>query len=175
MSIPMTRVAAFVIPVLAVCGCASFTAPATFGLNHGAATLVRQVCTDIMGLREGLAEFDVCGDSLAESVRALQDADLIARAHEHCEGKGLADGTAALAKCVVVAKREVGLQASADLPPATVSEAPSRSRSVRMTLSQQDESMELSCAHLGLHPASGVFKQCVGSLKVALLGVRNPL
>jgi hypothetical protein len=166
------KTAALAIPVLAVIGCAS-ARPETYGLDPRAATLVRQTCTDIMGLRVGLAEFDACGDSLAESVRVVQDAYLIARAHKRCEGEGLAQGTAELAKCVVLTKRAEG-PAAEDLPQPPVAEAGSGNSYFSMTRSQQDERMELSCAQLGLHPASGGFKYCVLYLKDAIFVAQNP-
>jgi hypothetical protein len=35
--------------------------------------------------------------------------------------------------------------------------------------------MELSCAHLGLHPAATGFAQCVANLRNALFFINNPL
>jgi hypothetical protein len=167
------KTAALAIPVLAVIGCAS-ARPATYGLDPGAASLVRQTCTEIMGLRVGLAEFDACGDSLAQSVRVVQDAYLIARAHKQCELEGFAQGTAELAKCVVVTKRAQGRPVSEDLPSPPVAEARPVNSYFSKSRSQQDESMELSCAHLGLHPATGGFRQCVVSLKEAIFVAQNP-
>jgi hypothetical protein len=166
------KTAALAIPVLAVIGCA--TRPATYGLDPGAATLVRQTCTEIMGLRAGLAEFDACGGSLAESVRVVQDAYLIARAHERCQQEGFTQGTADLAKCVVLSKRAEGRAVSEDLPSPPVAEARPVNSYFSKTRSQQDESMELSCAQLGLHPASGGFRQCVLNLKDAIFVAQNP-
>ena len=152
MLIRSIKTAMLAVPLFAIVGCASVTRVPTYGLDPGGAALVRQTCSDVMGLTVGVAEFDACGDSLAQSVLVRNDADLIARTSAHCEREGFEPGTAALAKCVVLSKRSVAQSAD-----------------------QQNERMELSCAHLGLHPGSGAFKQCVANLRNALLFVQNPL
>jgi len=173
MLIRLIRSAALVIPALAVCACASNPRTELYGLDPASAAMVRQTCTDIMGLRAGV-EFDACNDSLAQSVRALHDARVIARANERCEQQGLLPGTAALATCVVVSKRTEAPPAWEHAAPISVSDAhPGRSY-FRMSPSQQDERMELSCAQLGLHPAWGGFRQCVMNLKDAIFTAQNP-
>jgi hypothetical protein len=142
------KTAMLVVPLFAIVGCASAPRVPTYGLDPNGAALVRQTCSEVMGLTAGVAEFDACGDSLAQSVLMRNDAELIARTTAQCEQEGLEPGTPALAKCVVLAKQ------NAD---------------------QQHERMELSCAHLGLQPASGAFKQCVANLRNALFFVQNPL
>jgi hypothetical protein len=153
------KTAMLAVPLFAIVGCASVTRVPTYGLDPGGAALVRQTCSDVMGLTVGVAEFDACGDSLAQSVLVRNDADLIARTSAHCEREGFEPGTAALAKCVVLSKRT--LAQSAFPEPAGAD--------------QQTERMELSCAHLGLYPGSGAFKQCVTNLRNALFFVQNPL
>jgi hypothetical protein len=177
MTLRWIKAAALAMPVLVLSACASSTRVPTYGLDSGGAALVQQACTNIMGLHAGVAEYYACGDSLAQSVRLLRDADLIARANASCEQQGFTHGTADLAKCVVTSKR-AGLMpvSTADVSTPALVEPASRRTYFSKSSSQQDESMELSCAHLGLHPASGGFKQCVLNLKDALLVAnQNPL
>ncbi len=134
---------------------------------------MRQTCTDVMGIRAGFAEFDACGTSLAETVRIINNSNAIARANDHCESQGLTKGSADLAKCVVVSKQAEGL-APASLAPANVGGL-TRTSYFSMSNSQQHERVELSCAQLGLHPASGDFKYCVMDLKQAIFAVQNPM
>jgi hypothetical protein len=150
-------------------GCAS--QPSTFGLDDGSATMVRRTCSEIMGLRTGL-EFEACGSSLAATYRILQDAHLTLRGDEHCAGQGLARGTAEHAKCVVMFRRTEQPGALLDGAPASVPEARPWQSYFSMSPAQQDERAELSCAQLGLHPATSGFWHCVSNLKYAVANIR---
>jgi hypothetical protein len=119
-------------------------------------------------------EFDACGLSLAESVRMLSEARLTALANEECERQGLMRGTAALAKCVVLTRRGEMRSESASLAPAPGSTVAAEKSYFSVSRSQQEEREELSCAHLGLHPASVGFQQCVANLRTALLTAQYP-
>jgi hypothetical protein len=177
MLIRSIRAAALAIPVIVLSACASNTRVPTYGLDPGGAELVQQACTNIMGLHAGVAEFYACGDTLAQSVRLLRDADLTARANASCEQQGFTRGSADLAKCVVMSKRtDAHLVSTADTSSPPLTEPVARRTYFSESSTQQDESMELSCAHLGLHPASAGFKQCVVNLKDAMLiATQNPL
>ena len=174
MPIRLRKTAVLSIPLLALCGCASVKNPASFGLEPGAANLVRDTCTDIMGLRPGHVEFDACGDSLAESVRLVQHTGRIMRAQQQCEQLGLEPGTAELSKCIVLTKRAPADEGSA-APQLAAGDIRSSNYYFSMTRPQQEQSVELSCAQLGLHPASGAFSQCVVDLRSALFVAQNPL
>jgi hypothetical protein len=173
----LTRIktAALALAALASMGCASITKPHTYGLDADHAALVRQTCSDIMGLPAGVPEFHACGGSLAESVRVQHDARLMAQADSWCEQQGLKPGTADLAKCVLTFRRAEGRSASANTTLTAFSEALPRKSYFTMNYSQQDERAELSCAQLGLHPASVAFTQCVIDLKQAIFAIQNPL
>lgn len=162
--------AALVAPAFALLGCASF--PSTYGLDSGSATMVRQTCSEIMGLRVG-PEAEACGGSLADSVRVLQDASLTAQADQTCAQQGLALGAAEHAKCIVKFRRasEHAALFSNNEPPAVPEAQPWQSY-FSMSRSQQEERAELSCAQLGLHPASGGFWHCVSDLKFAIANIR---
>jgi hypothetical protein len=156
---------------LSLGGCASFTGPNDYGLDNPSAQLVRQTCTEIMGLRLG-PEFEACGGSLAQTVRNLQDAALTLQADQSCEQQGFARGTVEQAKCVVMFRRSTENAISAGTQPASVPEAQPWLSYFSMSQSQQEERAELSCAQLGLHPAMGRFWHCVSDLKYAVANIR---
>jgi hypothetical protein len=166
--------AALAAPLVLFAGCANMTRVPTYGLDEGGAALVRQACTDVMGIRLGFAEFDACADSLAQTVRVLNQARLVSQANAHCEREGLALGTAELAKCVVLSKEKLEASESGGLAPLLTSRPAERSY-WSASLSQQSQRMELSCAHLGLHPASPGFGQCVTNLRTAMMLIQNPM
>jgi hypothetical protein len=171
----LIRTTALGIPLVLLCACASVTRPPTYGLDAGGAALVRQTCTEVMGLHAAVAEYDACGVSLAESVRLLNDAHLTALANEECEREGFKQGTSDLAKCVVMARRGELRAASAPPAPASAMKVSTGKSYFSVTRAQQEEREELSCAHLGLHPASAGFQQCVATLRNAILTAQNPL
>lgn len=170
------RAAALAIPLVLLGACASLTRPPSYGLDPGGAALVRQTCTNVMGLHAAVAEFDACGISLAESVRLLNEAHLTALANEECEKQGFKQGTADLAKCVVMTRRgELRTETALLVPVSGMKVATSERSYFSVTRAQQEEREELSCAHLGLHPASAGFQQCVATLRNAILTAQNPL
>lgn len=161
--------AALIAPVLALFGCANV--PSNYGLDDGSASLVRQTCEQIMGLRIG-PEFEACGGSLADTMRHLQDANLTAHADQSCLQQGLTRGTAEHSKCVVMFRRTAGRSDVPGLQFASVPEAQPWQSYFRMSQAQQNERAELSCAQLGLHPAVGGFWHCVTDLKFSIANIR---
>ena len=170
MSTRLIASAAVAVPVLVLSGCASF--PSTYGLDAGSATMVRQTCSEIMGLRVG-PEAEACGGSLADTVRVLQDAGRTAQADESCAQQSFTRGTAEHSKCVVKHRRvsATSLLASREFP-VDVPEAQPWQSYFSMTRVQQDERAELSCAQVGLHPATGGFWHCVTDLKYSIANIR---
>ena len=166
----LTRSIAFALPALALLGCSSY--PTTYGLDSGSATVVRQTCSEIMGLRVG-PEAEACGGSLADTMRVLRDADRTIQADHSCAQQGLVRGSAEHAKCIVTFRRASAssLLASTE-PPIAVPEAQPWQSYFSMDRSQQEERAELSCAQLGLHPATGGFWHCVTDLKYAIANIR---
>lgn len=161
---------ALAVSVFAVGGCASVSG-SNYGLDDHSAHSVRRTCTEIMGLRSG-PEFEACGGSLAQSVRNLQNVALTAQADEACAAQGLAHGSAEQAKCVVTHRRSADRQLLASTQPVVVPDAQPWQSYFSLNQSQQDERAELSCAQLGLHPASGGFWHCVSDLKYAVANIR---
>lgn len=174
MLIRFVRGAALAVPALIIAGCAAMTRPPAYGLDDSGAHLVRQTCKQVMGLRESLAEFDACGNSLADSVRSLREGQSIAAANRRCEEQGLVRGTPELAKCVVLTRSEIVAAGSADPVLRDVSDAPAGPSWFSMSAAQQSQRMELSCAELGLHPASSAFGHCLTSLKDSIVAVQYP-
>ena len=172
MSIRLIGAAALAASALGLIGCSSF--PSTYGLDAGSATLVRQTCSEIMGLRTG-PEAEACGGSLADTVRVMQDAHLTMQADDHCARQGLTRGTAEQAKCVVMFRRsETQRAAFANLDAsAVVPQAQPWKSYFSMNQSQQEERAELSCAQVGLHPATGGFWSCVTDLRHSIANIRT--
>lgn len=150
-------------------GCASY--PGTYGLDAGSASMVRQTCSEIMGLRSG-PELEACGGSLADTVRALQDAHLTVQADQSCSEQGLVRGTAEQAKCVVMFRRTALSSSVANADVATVPTAEPWQSYFSMNHSQQAERAELSCAQVGLHPATSGFWNCVSDLRHSIVNIR---
>ena len=154
-------------------GCASF--PSSYGLDAGSATMVRQTCNEIMGLRSG-PELEACGGSLSDTVRSLQDATLTLQADAACSEQGLTRGTADQAKCVVKYRRTAQASAlmnaaNADIP--SVPTADPWQSYFSMSHSQQAERAELSCAQIGLHPSTSGFWGCVADLRHSIVNIRT--
>lgn len=184
----LIKIAVLGVPAVFVAGCASMS-PNNYGLDAGNALLVRQTCNDIMGLNAG-PELGACTSSLAESVLALQAAEVLVEADQSCAQRGFAVGTPELAQCVVMFRRAAAANApstsrnsmTAQVDRASVARTTNAGSSVtesvpkkfyfHMTQSERDERAELSCAQLGLHPAWGSFRQCVFNLQYAIVDVR---
>jgi hypothetical protein len=171
----LVKVAVLSVPLLAAAGCSSLLRQPTYGLHPEGTALVRQACSDVMGIRPGFAEFDVCADSLAQSVRLIGEADVISRTNAHCEREGFEPGTVGIAKCVVSSKETIAKSGPSAVTMVPVSNGPPERSYWSASVSQQNHRMELSCAHLGLHPAAPGFSQCVANLRNALFFINNPL
>jgi hypothetical protein len=165
---------AFAASTFGLLGCSSF--PSSYGLDAGSATMVRQTCNEIMGLRSG-PELEACGGSLADTVRSLQDANLTFQADAACSEQGLSVGSAEQAKCVVKYRRAAqasalaNVNANADIP--GVPAADPWESYFSMSHSQQAERAELSCAQVGLHPATSGFWGCVADLRHSIVNIRT--
>lgn len=171
----LIKVAVLSVPLLASVGCAGLIRQPTYGLQPEGTAMVRQVCSDVMGIRPGFAEFDVCADSLAQSVRMMHEADVISRTSAHCEREGFEPGTVGIARCVVSSKASIAQSGPSGLTMVPVSNGPPERSYWSASVSQQNHRMELSCAHLGLHPGAPGFGQCVANLRNALFFINNPL
>ena len=175
------RLLAFAIPGLALVGCATYREP-TYGLSPTDAAFVRQTCRQTMGLPPGMEEFDACAESLADSLHQRIYAHRLGEAHAACERQGFADGTAAIAQCVVLSEKtaRVGNEAPAAAPRAAAPNAPALPALTHvsyfsMSNHVQDQRERLACAQLGLDPVTSEFRDCVMGIKQAIFTVQNPL
>jgi len=167
----LTRLIASAALVGSLSGCASMFAPSTFGLDQSSAQLIRQTCDEIMGLRNG-PEYQACGASLAQTVSSLQDVTRTLQADQACEQQGLVRGTVEQAKCVVMFRRSTQASTFASTEAEAVPQAQPWLSYFSMSQAQQEERIELSCAQLGLHPATGRFWQCASDLKYSIANIR---
>ena len=158
---------------LLVVGCAGLATPPTYGLDAHSASLVRQTCNDVMGLRAG-PEHEACTDSLADTVRIIQDSRLTSMADTACEQQGLQRGTAELAKCVVMFRHANNI-ASSNIAVSSISADATQPWVSYFSMSdaQKVHRAELSCAQLGLHPSWGAFSYCVTDLRQSILNIRD--
>ncbi len=164
----------FSLPVLAVVGCASAPRLHSYGLDPDNAALVHKTCSEVMGLRAGFQEYDACGDSLAQSVRVLNDSRLTAHASNQCQAQGHAAGSTDLARCVVMSKRQPVAHPTF-LASQPASNGLTNASYFSLSRVQQAERVELSCAQLGLHPATTGFNHCVVTMKQAFFEIQNPM
>ena len=167
------RSATLLTPALMLAGCAALDRPTSHGLDNGSAALVRQTCSDVMGLGIS-AESLACGGSLAGFVRAQQDIERMLQAGTDCTRRGATQDSHELAKCAVMQRHAVtpvvaATTSASPLPPAGV---PVKHYS-SLNAGEQRLRAELSCAQIGLHPAGASFASCVSKLRVAIADVRN--
>lgn len=169
MSTRIIAAAALAASSFGLLGCGSF--PSNYGLDASSATMVRQTCNEIMGLRTG-PEFEACGGSLGSTVQAIQKAQLTMLADQSCTEQGLAPGSAEQAKCVVMFRRTAQI---ADVANTDVPEVPAAQpwqSYFSMNHVEQAERAELSCAQVGLHPATSGFWHCVNDLRHSIANIR---
>jgi hypothetical protein len=126
-----------------------------------------------MGLRRGFAEYDACGESLADAYRREVDAQKVSLAHADCKKQGHAPGSPALARCVLNESRGAKLTPN----PAPVADDPRVAQVSFFSMDRRTQAQreELACAQLGIDPASGQFRECVLELKEAIFAIQNPL
>jgi hypothetical protein len=131
---------------------------------------VGQVCQSVVGVRPGEEHYDVCVESLSESLRALGPARAISLARNDCLAKGLRPGSSALAVCEL--QSTATPPAAGDAPPTEPGGAKSYfSASPRDSFRRE----QLACAEVGFDPAGGAFDSCVASLRAALFSADNPM
>jgi hypothetical protein len=69
---------------------------------------VAQICRDTMGLNPANFDFEMCQQSLLQTIARLDHAALIERDREACAQRGLTRRTPAFANCVVDAELPAG-------------------------------------------------------------------
>jgi hypothetical protein len=167
--------AAAIPATLVLLGCASLTRENTYGLAPTDAAFVRQTCTQTMGLRKGLEEFDACAQSLSDTVHRRIDEQRLDESHRACERQGYAAGTPQLAQCVVLAEKAKDEAHDAAISSTASAPTTARISFFSMDRNVQDEHEKLACAQLGLDPITGDFHDCVMGIKEAIFTAQNPL
>ncbi len=158
-----------------ILSCAPFQqAAADNGLAPEQSSLIDATCTNVMGLRKGESYFADCQDSLTQSMVRKISAETMAVAGDTCRGRGLAEGSAAMAVCMLDEEsRAKSQRITAPAQPVSLAYANGPLESgksyfgVPPTVRWHRE--RYSCAQLGLMPNSGLFGECVASLEGELL------
>ena len=164
---------------LAAAGCAGAAAYNPSHLAEPDRASVAGLCEAVMGVSRSTARFDACMEGLSASVVDVGRGRDLARAREDCMGRGLLQGSAALAECELREK---------DAPlarPVLAGEPGAEAPTLRAVpywavpywaASNADihRREELSCARLGLEPVDAPFAACVANLDAALFAADNP-
>jgi len=162
-------------PALALGGCANLVRENTYGLTPTDAAFVQQTCTQTMGLRKGLGEYDACAQSLSDTVHRRIEEQRLDESHRACERQGYAPGSAQLAQCVVLAEKAEGNAHDAAILSLTSAPTTTRISFFSMDRHVQDQHEKLACAQLGLDPITSDFSDCVIGIKQAIFTAQNPL
>jgi hypothetical protein len=131
--------------------------------------LISSVCRSAMGLEPGQSQYQACLQSLADTARAMGKAQTLDQARSDCRARGLQNGPD-LAECELRdswTRREPTLASAA-------SQRPEPGSYFGETNTDHFRREQLSCARLGLNPASAAFDACVGDLRSALFAADNP-
>ncbi len=141
---------------------ASARAPAGAGVGA--------LCSGVMRLEAGQAQFDSCVASLSDSLGRLQESRGAVAAREACAAQGLKAGTPDLALCTLNGARAAP---SAAVTLASAPAAGGKSYFYASSAERHGREQE-ACARLGLDPTSPAFDSCVAGLASALFAADNP-
>lgn len=147
------------------------------GLDHNQLSEVGDVCQSVLRVRPGEEHYVSCVESLSGAVRNLGQGQSLSRARDMCLQRGLAPDTPELAECTLRTSQAVG-DAGPRYQQRHVwgAEPPGATKSYFSASPQEVYRREqLSCAHLGLDPASGGFNSCVADLQASLFAADNPM
>jgi hypothetical protein len=168
-----TRRAATLAIALAFAGVAT-AALARPSNPDGQLSRVGQICSSVLGVQPGQAQYDGCAESLSGSLHGANQGASLWAAHDACLDKGLKSGSADLAVCTLQSSRAkpADIKAS-DLTLTGVGPAPAKSY---FSASNRDRfhREQLACAELGLNPVSSAFDGCVAGLRSNLFELDNP-
>jgi len=142
----------------ALAGCSSAPPADIYSLGPARFDHVQAICRSTVGVSEDDAHFGVCVDGLAGALHDNDRAQILAKAEIDCAQAGGPDQ----ALCVL---RRTQPQT------ARVSPKPFRSAST----DEIKRRLEVSCAKLGLNPASGAFDACVSTIQGGFASVDTPV
>ena len=161
---------AIVIPLMGSCASYGMESPA---LAPAQISLIDSTCGEIMGLHRGEYYYQMCQESLGNSLSGKLAAEDTARGWTDCRNARLAPGSADFAACVL--QHQTSPSVSADPTPTAArlvyprDQLQSDKSYYRVTNAMHWKREQYSCAQLGLEPGSGGFAHCVASLDAALL------
>ena len=161
---------AIVIPLIGSCASYGMDAPT---LAPTQLSMIDSTCNEIMGLHRGEYYYQMCQESLGNSLTGKLAAEGTARGWTDCRNEHLAPGSADFAACVL--QRQTSPSTSESLTPTAAKlvyprdELQSSKSYYRVTNAIHWKREQYSCAQLGLEPGSNAFAQCVASLDASLL------
>lgn len=142
-------------------------------LDDGQAQRVNSICETTLGARPGDSYFETCQSSLAGVLEQQQVERRLGEARSACTHSSLKAGSPEFAVCVL------RNQTSADgrLQATAIRSVDSPARLKSLSLASQEDvrhRTQLSCAMLGLDPASAAFSSCVIDLQSGIEQINMP-
>lgn len=137
---------------------------------------VNDDCRSVMGLRPDTANYGACVDSLMASARRFDRGEALQSGREACLNKGLRPDGPGFSVCELEAARDrPARMTGADAAEIAAVAEPGGPKSYAYASPDIVYRREqLSCARLGLDPASRAFGVCVAGLQSALFAADNP-
>lgn len=140
--------------------------------------LVRMTCESVMRIRNGV-DMEACMRSLADTMAARSEGEIVWRADADCARQGLPRGTAAFSMCVLDRQRAYSAnpQRVASATPPRLVYDPQRDGAegyYNASFDTKRRREQYACAQLGITPASSAFGQCVADLDASLFNADHP-
>src|SRR5262249_115647 len=128
---------------------------------------------EVMGLRKGEYYYAMCQESLNRSLAGRDEGQARADSYDRCRRQGYAQGSGALAACVLDNSGHADARMASADPPQQLSyprdELKSGESYYNVTPAMHWKREQYSCAQLGFVPGSSAFSQCVAHLDADLL------
>ncbi|HKT72121.1 MAG TPA: hypothetical protein VJQ47_04475 [Steroidobacteraceae bacterium] len=193
---PLTALASLAMLGASVSGCAA--TPTTYNpdkLDSVRYERVAEICQKVMGLSPSepldggnwlgndrldywTSHYRGCVLSLSDSVQKVADEKIAQRADEDCRAKGLKEGTANLALCVLrtVNDHPASAAPSAAMMVSVSDEIPPVAKSYfRASPGETVRREKVACAALGFEPTQGTFQSCVKGLDDTFYSIDHPV
>jgi hypothetical protein len=176
---PWPRTAATLACALAFTGIAASAAAGPYPYNpdrldQAQLGQIGRACQAVVGVQPPESRYFACVGSLSDSARNVDRGRALHQAQNDCLTKGFRPGSPDLDVCVVQSARDGGAPRP-ELAMSRPMEEPGLSKTYPYASQREvHRREELSCARLGLDPASSAFASCVGGLDSALDQADNP-
>jgi hypothetical protein len=145
------------------------------GLSPDQTTLVKQICSDTMRIRQGYVQYEACVESLSATVANREEVKQLVRAYDACKSAAHKEGTPQYAQCVLNEKgTSVSDQRMGDRTPDRQANIESNRSFTESTSEERRALEERACAKLGLVPGQAAFGNCVSHLDMNLWAAANP-